>query len=340
MNAKAGKNAGKKTGPEKAAQFLMVMGEAGAAGVLKHLSSDEVQKIGIEMSRMNEMTTSEVGQILNAFLQDFESDGSIKMLADEYTRTVLEKALGKDAADAAMEKIMIGGNTRGLDALKWMEPQLVAGIIQNEHPQIQAIVISYLGPELSGEVLKHMPETSVVELMVRMAEIDSVDPSALQELNDSLERQVDGVVRKQSSTIGGIKNVADILNSLEKSFEQSLMDKITDMDEELATQIQDQMFVFEDLKAIPDRDFQSLLREVAGDQLALALKGADEAMVEKVLKNMSTRAADIFKEDMEELGPVKLSDVEAAQKEILATTRKLADAGEIELRTDEGAMIS
>jgi len=340
MNAKESRKVGKQSGPEKAAQFLMVMGEAGAAGVLKHLNSDEVQKIGIEMARMNEMTTNDVSQILDAFLNDFESDGSIKMLADEYTRKVLEKALGADAAQAAMEKIMIGGNTRGLDALKWMEPQLVAGIIQNEHPQIQAIVISYLGSDLSGEVLKHMPENSVVELMIRMAEIDSVDPSALQELNDSLERQVDGVVRKQSSTIGGIKSVAGILNSLEKSFEQSLMDKIAGVDEDLANRIQDQMFVFEDLKAIPDRDFQTLLREVAGDRLALALKGADEGMVDKVLKNMSTRAADIFKEDMEELGPVKLSDVEAAQKEVLGITKKLADAGEIELGADESAMIS
>lgn len=317
----------------------MVMGEAGAAGILKHLTPDEVQKIGVEMARMKEMSTEEVNQILTSFLEDYEKDGSIRVMADEYTRSVLEKALGKDAAKAALDKIMLGGNTRGLDALKWMEPQLVAGIIQNEHPQIQAIVISYLGPELSGEVLSFMPESSVVELMIRMAEIDTVDPTALQELNNSLEKQVEGVVSKRGTTVGGVKNVADIFNSLDKAFEQSLMEKITSVDEELANAIQEQMFVFEDLKAIPDRDFQALLREVSTDKLSVALKGADEEILDKVVRNMSSRAADIFKEDMEELGPVKIVDVETAQKEVLAAARKLADDGKIELREDAAAMV-
>ena len=220
-----------------------------------------------------------------------------------------------------------------------MEPALVAGIIQNEHPQIQAIVISYLGPELSGEVLSHMPESAVVELIVRMAEMDSVDPKALQELNHSLEKQVEGVVSKQSSAMGGVKNVAAILNSLEKSQEDNLMAKITEVSDDLAQSILDQMFVFADLKEIPDRDFQKVLREVATDRLALALKGADQSITDKVLRNMSSRAAEIFREDMEELGPVRVADVENAQKEILVVAKKLGDAGEIELKEDEAAMI-
>lgn len=317
----------------------MVMGESGAANILKHLTSDEVQKIGVEMARMKEMSTDEVNQILASFLSDYENDGSIRVVADEYTRSVLERALGPEAAKEALDKIMLGGNTKGLDSLKWMEPQLVAGIIQNEHPQIQAIVISYLGPELSGEVLTYMPENSVVELMIRMAEIDTVDPTALQELNNSLEKQVEGVVRKRGSSVGGIKNVADIFNSLEKNFEESLMEKLTSVNEGLATAIQEQMFVFDDLKLIPSRDFQALLREVSTDKLAMALKGADEEILEKVMKNMSSRAAEIFKEDMEEMGPVKIVDVETAQKEVLSAARKLADDGKIELREDAGAMV-
>ena len=317
----------------------MVMGESGAASILKHLSSDEVQKIGIEMARMKEMSTDDVNQILSSFLSDYDKDGYIRVEADQYTRGVLEKALGPDAARDALEKIMLGGNTKGLDSLKWMEPQLVAGIIQNEHPQIQAIVISYLGPELSGEVLTYMPESAVVELMIRMAEIDAVDPTAFQELNDSLEKQVAGVVRKQGSTVGGIKNVADIFNSLDKEFEDNLMDKISEVSSDLANAIQEQMFVFDDLKAIPDRDFQQLLREVSTDQLAMALKGADDKILDKVLKNMSSRAAEIFKEDMEELGPVKIVDVEEAQKEVLASARKLADDGKIELKEDAAALV-
>lgn len=317
----------------------MVMGEAGAAGVLKQLSSEEVQKIGLEMTHMGEMSTEDVNQVLGTFLEDCNADGSINIVADEFTKSVLTQALGEDAAATVIEKIMLGGNTRGLDSLKWMEPQLVAGIIQNEHPQIQAIVVSYLGHELSGEVLQYMPESSVVELIIRMAEMESVDPKALQELNYSLEQQVEGVVSKQSSAMGGVKNVAAILNSLEKTFEDSLMGKIVEINAETAALIQEQMFVFDDLKAIPDKDFQKVLRDVSTDKLVLALKGGDDGMLDKVLKNMSTRASDIFLEDVENLGPVKVTDVESAQKEILIITKKLADSGEISLREDDAAMI-
>jgi len=329
----------KKSGPERAAQFLMVMGEEGAAGVLKQLSSDEVQKIGLEMTQMGEMSTEEVNLILSSFLEECDADGFINIVADEYTKSVLVQALGQDAADSVLEKIMLGGNTRGLDSLKWMEPQLVAGIIQNEHPQIQAIVVSYLGPELSGEVLTYMPESAVVELIIRMAEMESVDPKALQELNSSLEKQVEGVVSKQSSAMGGVKNVANILNSLEKSFEDKLMGKIGKISPETAAIIQDQMFVFEDLKGVPDKDFQLVLREVPTDKLALALKGADQSVEDKVIKNMSSRAAEIFKEDIDSMGPVRVSDVEAAQKEILAITKQLSEDGKIELSEESAAMI-
>jgi len=328
-----------KSGPEKAAQFLMVMGQEGAAGVLKQLNSDEVQKIGLEMTRMGEMSTEEVNQVLESFLEECETDGAINIVADEYTKGVLIQALGEEAAASVLERIMLGGNTRGLDSLKWMEPQLIAGIIQNEHPQIQAIVVSYLGAELSGEVLTYMPESSVVELIIRMAEMESVDPKALQELNFSLEKQVEGVVTKQSSAMGGVKNVANILNSLEKTFEDTLMEKISETSAVTAARIQDQMFVFEDLKMIPDKDFQRVLREVSTDKLILALKGADQALEEKVTSNMSNRAADIFREDMENLGPVKVSDVEAAQREILVITKDLADSGQIELNEETAAMI-
>ncbi len=317
----------------------MVMGQEGAAGVLKQLNSDEVQKIGLEMTRMGEMSTEEVNQVLESFLEECETDGAINIVADEYTKGVLIQALGEEAAAGVLERIMLGGNTRGLDSLKWMEPQLIAGIIQNEHPQIQAIVVSYLGAELSGEVLTYMPESSVVELIIRMAEMESVDPKALQELNFSLEKQVEGVVTKQSSAMGGVKNVANILNSLEKTFEDTLMEKISETSAVTAARIQDQMFVFEDLKMIPDKDFQRVLREVSTDKLILALKGADQALEEKVTSNMSNRAADIFREDMENLGPVKVSDVEAAQREILVITKDLADSGQIELNEETAAMI-
>ena len=327
------------TGSEKAAQFLLVMGEERAADVLKRLSSEEVQKIGVEMTRMGDMTTEEVNNVLSSFLDECESKDSISVVADEYTKNVLIQALGKDMAEAILEKIMLGGNTRGLDALRWMEPQLIAGIIQNEHPQIQALVISYLQSEQAGEVMAYLPETVVVELVIRMAELESVDPKALQELNYSLEKQVEGVVSKQSSAMGGVKNVANIFNTLERSMGDKIMEKLAKANMGIADRIQELMFVFDDLKNIPNKDFQLILREVATDKLALALKGADSAITEKVTKNMSSRAAEIFLDDMSTLGPVKVSDVEMAQKEILAVVKQLADAGQIILSEDSGSMI-
>ena len=327
------------TGAEKAAQFLMVMGEEGAAGVLKHLSTEEVQKIGVEMTRIDGMTTEVLNEVLSSFLEECELNGSISVEADEYTKAVLIQALGEDAAESILEKIMLGGNTKGLDSLRWMEPQLIAGIILNEHPQIQALVVSYLSAEQAGEVLAFLPEAVVVELVIRLVEIESVDPKALQELNFALEKQVAGVVTKQSSAVGGVKSVANIFNTLDRSSEDAWMTKIRDVDSDVAERIQELMFVFDDLRKVPNKDFQQLLREVATDMLAMALKGADETLTEKVTSNMSPRAAEIFVDDMENLGPVKVSDVEAAQKEIIAVAKRLADSGQIILTEESSAMI-
>lgn len=327
------------TGPEKAAQFLMVMGEERAAQVLKQLSSDEVQKIGVEMTRIDGMTTDKVNSILQSFLKECQSNGLISVENTDFTRKVLVQALGKDAAEPVLEKILLGGNTRGLDSLRWMEPQLIAGIIQNEHPQIQAIVVSYLPPEQAGDVLTYLPEDKLVELLIRLVQLDSVDPKALQELNFALEKQVEGVVSKQSSAVGGVKSVANIFNTLDRTSEETWMKKIEDIDGEIATRIQELMFVFEDLKKVPDKDFQLLLREVSTDKLALAVKGADQQMMDKVKANMSARAAEIFEEDLETMGPVKVADVETAQREIIGIAKKLSDSGKINLKEDDAAMI-
>lgn len=327
------------TGTEKAAQFLMVMGEDRAAGILRRLSTEEVQKIGVEMTRMGDMTTEEVNNVLSAFLEECESNDSISIVADEYTRNVLTQALGAEAADIILEKIMLGGNTKGLDSLRWMEPQLIAGIIQNEHPQIQAIVVSYLQSEQAGEVLGYLPESTVVELVIRMAELESVDPKALQELNFSLEKQVEGVVTKQSSAMGGVRNVANIFNTMERTLGDTLMTRLNKANAKVAERVQELMFAFEDLRKVPNKDFQRILREVASDKLILALKGADSALIEKVTKNMSARASEIFLDDLSNLGPVRVSDVEAAQREILATTKQLADSGQIILSEEDSAMI-
>lgn len=327
------------TGAEKAAQLLMVLGEERAADVLKRLTSDEVQKIGVEMTRMSGLSTDDVNNVLTSFLKELESNNSISIVADEYTKNVLVQALGMEAAEGILERIMMGGNTKGLDSLRWMEPQLIAGIIQNEHPQIQAIVVSYLQPERAGEVLAALPEALVVELLVRMAEMNSVDPKALQELNYSLEKQVEGVVSKQSSAMGGVKSVASIFNTLDRATEDALIEKITKVNSNTAERIRELMFVFEDLKKVPNKDFQLLLREVSTEKLVTALKGADNSMIEKVTKNMSSRAAEIFLDDLQSRGPVKVIDVEATQKEIIAIAKGMADAGKIVLTEESAAMI-
>lgn len=327
------------TGTERAAQFLMVMGEERAAGILRRLSSEEVQKIGVEMTRMGDMTTEEVNTVLSAFLTECESKDSISIVADEYTRNVLTQALGSEAAEVILERILLGGNTRGLDSLRWMEPQLIAGIIQNEHPQIQAIVVSYLQSEQAGEVLSYLSEATVIELIIRMAELESVDPKALQELNFSLEKQVEGVVTKQSSAMGGVRNVANIFNTMERSLGDNLMVRLTRANTRVAERIQELMFAFEDLRKVPGKDFQRILREIDSGKLILALKGADQALIDKVTSNMSSRAAEIFLDDLSSMGPVRVSDVEAAQREILATTKQLADSGQIILSEDDSAMI-
>jgi len=328
------------TGAERAAQFLLVMGEDQAAEVLKRLSAEEVQKIGVEMTRMSDMTTEDVNTVLASFIEECNSKSSISVVAHEYTKNVLIQALGEAAAETILEKIMLGGNTRGLDALRWMEPQLIAGIIRNEHPQIQALVISYLQPDQAGEVLSYLPEAMVVEVVVRISELESVDPKALQELNYSLEKQVEGVVSKQSSAMGGVKHVANIFNTLERAIGDKIMERLARNNAGIAARVQELMFVFEDLRNIPNRDFQLVLREIATDRLALALKGADPSIIEKVTRNMSVRAAEIFIDDMSTLGPVKVSDVEAAQKEILQVIKQMADAGQIILSEESSAMIN
>lgn len=328
------------TGAVKAAQFLIVMGEERAAQVLKQLTNAEVQKIGIEMTRMGGLTTDRVNSVLETFLSECEKNGPIVVESSEYTKEVLTQALGVEAADSILEKIQLGGNTRGLDSLRWMEPPLIAGIIRNEHPQVQAFVISYLPSEHAGLVLSHLPEDTVIELLIRLVQMESVDPKALQELNFALEQQVEGVVSKQNATVGGVKSVANIFNTINKASEDVLMKKITDVDESIALRIQELMFVFDDLIDVPDKDFQLLLREVATDKLALALKGTEQKMIDKVTKNMSARAAEIFMDDLENIGPVKVADVEAAQKEIIATAKRLSDSGSIILKADEDSMIS
>jgi flagellar motor switch protein FliG len=250
---------------------------------------------------------------------------------EEYLRKVMVQALGEDKASGLMDRIMMGSSTKGLEALKWMDARAVAELIRLEHPQIQAIVLSYLDPDHAAEVLNFFSERVRPDVLLRIATLDGIQPQAIKELDEIMERQFSGNQNVQSSSVGGIKAAANILNFVDTAIEGEVMEMIKDVDAELGQQIQDLMFVFDNLIDVDDRGMQQLLREVSSDTLILALKGADETMREKIFSNMSKRAAEIMRDDLENKGPVRLSEVENAQKEILSIARRMADSGEIAL---------
>ena len=321
----------KLNGTDRAAVLLLALGEDNAAEVLKHMGPKEVQKVGAAMAAMTNVPCDQVTQVLEKFTETVQNQTALGVDSDEYIRSVMVGALGEDKAKGLMDRILLGSSTKGLEALKWMDARAVAELIRLEHPQIQAIVLSYLDNDHAAEVIKFFPERTRHDVLLRIATLDGIQPAALQELDDILERQFAGNQNVQSSSVGGVKSAADILNFVDSSLEGEILEAIKDVDAELGQQIQDLMFVFDNLIDVDDRGIQSLLREVSSDTLIMALKGADEAMKEKIFSNMSKRAAEMMRDDLENKGPVRLSEVEGAQKEILAIARRMSDSGELAL---------
>jgi len=321
----------KLSGTDRAAVLLLTLGEDHAAEVLKHMGPKEVQKVGSAMATMTNVPREQVRNVLEQFTETVQEQTALGVGAEEYIRTVMVEALGEDKAKGLMDRILLGSSTKGLEALKWMDARSVAELIRLEHPQIQAIVLSYLDNDHAAEVIRFFPERTRHDVLLRIATLDGIQPSALQELDEILERQFQGNQNVQSSSVGGVKAAADILNFVDSSIEGEIMEAIKDADAELGQQIQDLMFVFDNLIDVDDRGIQSLLREVSSETLVLALKGADEAMKEKIFSNMSKRAAEMMRDDLENKGPVRLSEVEGAQKEILAIARRMSESGELAL---------
>ncbi|WIH06640.1 flagellar motor switch protein FliG [Xanthomonas translucens pv. graminis] len=317
-------------GTQRAA-VLLSLGESDAAEVLKHMEPKEVQKIGIAMATMSGISRDQVEKVMDEFNNELGSKTSLGVGADDYIRNVLVQALGADKAGGLIDRILLGRNTTGLDTLKWMDPRAVADLVRNEHPQIIAIVMAHLDSDQAAEALKLLPERVRADVLMRIATLDGIPPNALNELNEIMERQFSGNQGLKSSNVGGVKVAANILNFMDSGQDQGVLAAIGKIDAELSTRIQDLMFVFDNLVELEDRALQTLLREVSGDRLGLALRGADIKVREKITKNMSQRAAEILLEDMEARGPVRLADVEGAQKEILTIVRRLADEGVISL---------
>ncbi|MET0935869.1 MAG: flagellar motor switch protein FliG [Luteibacter sp.] len=320
------------TGAQRAAILLLTLGEEDAASILKHLGARDVQAVGTAMAALKNVSKEQVEQVLTRLQEDVGQHTSIGVGTEEYIRRILVNALGENKAGGLIDRILLGRSSKGLESLKWMESRAIAEMIGQEHPQIIALVMAHLEADQAAEVIGYLPARTRSDVVMRIATLDGVQPHALNELDEIMERQFSGNSNKlKSASVGGLKAAADILNAMETSREAELMATIRGIDTGLGERIEELMFVFDDLADLDDRSMQTLLREVPSARLITALKGADAAIREKIFANMSKRAADMLRDDLEVKGPVRLSEVDAAQKEVLATARRLADAGQINL---------
>ena len=315
-------------GLHKSAILLLALGQDEAAEVFKYLGPKDVQKLGGAMSSVGNMSRGEVESVLVEFQK--ETEGRVNLAdSDEYIRNVLKKALGDDKAAHLLDRILQGQDNAGIESLKWMDSASVAEMIRNEHPQIVATIMVHLDPDHASEIMNLLPERLRNDVMLRIATLEGVQPMALRELNEVLSQLLAGGDRGKKSDLGGVKTAANILNYMAGANEASVLSNIREHDPDLAQKIQDQMFTFDNLLDLDDRSVQLLLREVQSESLIVALKGTSQELKEKIFNNMSSRAAEALKEDLDSKGAVRLSDVEGEQKEILKIIRRLADEGQI-----------
>jgi flagellar motor switch protein FliG len=318
-------------GLENAAILLMSLGEEEAAEVFKHLAPKEVQRLGETIAKMKAVSRERVEGVIENFEKLAASESMLVADSNEYVKSVLRKALGDDKANLLIDRILQGSDVTGIESLKWMDPQSVAELLRNEHPQIVAAILVHLEFDQAADVLKLFTERQRNEVMVRVATLDGIQPTALRDLNEVMSKVLAGGDRTKKSSLGGVKTAAEILNMLGSAVETSVLDYVRENDNDLAQQIMDNMFTFDDVEKIDDKGIQALLKEVQSESLVIALKGASPGMREKVFRNMSSRAAETLKEDLDTRGPVRLSEVEAEQKEMLKVVRRLVDEGQIVL---------
>ncbi|KTC79352.1 flagellar motor switch protein FliG [Legionella cherrii] len=323
-------------GIERAAILLLSMGEKNAAEVLRHLEPRQVQKVGVAMTTLSNVTKAKMENVLVEFTSAIGEQTSLTVDTEHYLRTVLIEALGLEKATPFIDRILVSDKDSGLNRLKWLDGRLIADVIRNEHPQIIATILIHLDSEQAAEVVRYFSVEKRSEVLLRMCNIDTVKPEAISELGQVIEKQLSGQKISKTASVGGIKSVADVINYFDGAMEEEVLNKIKDWDEELSEKIRDKMFVFENLVDMDDRSMQTLLRDVTPEQLKLALKGTTELTKEKIFSNMSKRAADLLREDIELQGPVKVVDVERAQRDILAIAKSLSEEGKIALGSKGG----
>lgn len=318
-------------GLNDAAILLMSLGEEEAAEVFKHLSPKEVQKLGETIARMRGVSREKVDFVISRFTDDCAAQSLLVEDASDYVKSVLKRALGDDKAALLLDRILQGGDVSGIESLKWMDPVSVAELLRNEHPQIVAAILVHLEFEQAADVLMQLPERLRSEVMLRVATLEGIQPSALKDLNEVLYKVLAGGDKIRKTSLGGVKTAAEIINQLGGNADVAVLDTIRNYDADLAQRIMDKMFVFDDLIKLDDRSLQLLLREIPSEALIVSLKGGSMEVRDKILANMSMRAAAALREDLESRGPMRLSEVEAQQKEILKVVRRLADENQISL---------
>ncbi len=316
-------------GLTNSAILLMSIGEEQAAEVFKFLAPKEVQKLGETMARMKTVEKDRIDTVLAEFSRNAGASASLVSDSDAYVRSVLEKALGVEKAGFLVDRILTGRDVSGIESLKWMEADAIAELVKNEHPQIIASILVHLEQEQAGGILAKLPERTRNDVLFRIATIDGIQPSALAELNEVLSKVMSGSDKLKKAALGGVKSAAGILNFMGSSLEQESLDSIREFDSDLAVKIEEQMFTFDNLLDLEDKAIQLVLREIQTESLAISLKAAGEDLKQKIFKNMSSRAGEMLKEDLESRGPIKVSEVEAQQKEILKAVRRLAEDGQI-----------
>lgn len=318
-------------GVNKSAILLLTMGSHEAAEVMKHLDPREVQKISTAMTGLKDLSREQIKEVFAEFHEIAQEKTIFGMDANDYIRKMLIKALGEEKASGLLDRIMQGDDTSGIEALKWMDAPAIAEMIGGEHPQIIATILVHLEPEQSSVILNLMTERTRNDVLLRIATLDSVQPTALRELNNVLTNLLTGEGVGKKHIKGGVRTAAEILNFIGSAQESAVIETVRGYDPDLAQKIIDEMFVFDDITGIDDRGIQLILREIQSESLIVALKGASEELREKIFKNMSQRASEMLREDLEAKGPVKVSEVETEQKEILKIVRRLSDEGQISI---------
>ncbi|KRH98883.1 flagellar motor switch protein FliG [Curvibacter sp. PAE-UM] len=316
-------------GLQDAAVLLMSLGEEEAAEVFKHLSPKEVQKLGEAIAKTKSITRERVDDVVTKFTNIAAAQSLLVSDSGDYVRSVLKRALGDDKAALLIDRILQGGDVSGIESLKWMDPMSVAELLRNEHPQIVAAILVHLDYDQSADILKYLTERQRNEVMLRIATMEGIQPTALKDLNEVLFKVLAGGDKIRKASLGGVKTAAEMINLMGTVIEGTVLESIRGHDPELAQKIMDKMFVFDDVMKLDDKAIQMLLKEVASESLIVALKGAQPELKEKFLSNMSSRAAETLREDLESRGPMRLSEVETQQKEILKIVRRLADEGQI-----------